>query len=505
MVKILCSWVTIAIVCLTCFSATAADVITLRAEQAVAQYPEIKMYIDALDNSGIPVDALASGQLSATVGQERADVKEIKRFDLSGEGIGYVFLVDISRSISSEQFNKMKAAMSFWVDKMRDTDRSAIISFGEKVTTVQDYTVDKNALKNGIKTLTISDNKTQLHQGIAKAIEMSHRIDITLPSRRVIVMLTDGEDDFPGGMTRDEVLAAMKEDRIPLYAIGFLHQGKRGEADLKTLGEFARMSGGEFFDGKGAELGKLYESIQQKILKSFLVKLDASKATADGNLYRLQLTFNNAGKSMTDGLDIRILSPARKMPEKITPEPWYKKWYKKIPIWGYVAAGFFLVLIVALYIRSRHKKAARLIAEEEERKRLVAEQEATQKKAEADARAAEEKRKIDEQLTVKKAAPPGIKIKFSVMGNSGDQRDYGISLSGRSFIGRSSECDLAIRDDEEISKRHCELIIEDGYVMISDLNSTNGTFVNGVPVKTRHRLKNGDVILLGRTELRITF
>lgn len=503
MVKILRIWVIIAAVCLTCSSAIAADVVTLRAGQAVARHPEIKVYIDALDQSGIPVDALSSGQLSATVGQIQGAVKEIRRFDQSGEGVGYVFLVDISRSISSGQFDQMKAAINLWVDKMRDIDRSAIISFGEKITTVQDYTADKNALKNGVKTLAMSDNKTQLHQGIAKAIEMSHRIDATLPSRRVIVMLSDGEDDFPGGMTRDEVLAAMKVDRVPVYAIGFSKPGKQGDANLKTLGEFARMSGGEFFDGNGAELGKLFESIQQKILKSFLVKLDATKATADGNSYRLQLTFSSAGKSMTDGLDLRILSPTGTTP----PQPWYKTWHKKISVWGYVAAGCFLVLIIALFVRSRQKKAARLLAEEEERKRLDAEQEATQKKAtvEAAARAEEEKKKLDEQLTVKKAAAPGLKMKLSVLGNSGDQRDYGISLSGRAFIGRSSECDLAIRDDEEISKRHCELTLEGGYVMISDLNSTNGTFVNGVPVKTGHRLKSGDLVLLGRTELRITF
>jgi Mg-chelatase subunit ChlD len=507
MVKILCSWLTIAFVCLTYFPASASDVFTLRAGQAIARHPEIKVYVDAFDDSGEPVETLGAGKLSATVGQIKADIKEVKSFEKSEEGVGYIFLVDISRSISIEQFDQMKAAISLWVDKMRDSDRSAIISFGDKITTVQDYTADKNALKNGIKTLFMSNNNTQLHQGIVRAIEMSHRIDATLPSRRVIVMLSDGEDDFPGGMTRDEVLVKMKEDRVPIYAIGFLQKGKRGQANLKSLGEFARMSGGEFFDSKGVELGKLYESIQKKILKSFLVKLDASKAIADGKSYRLQLTFNSAGKSMTDGLDIRILSPTGKMPEKTPPQPWYAAKYMKIPIWGYIAAaGILLILIIALFMRSRRKKA-RLIAEEKERERLVAEQEAAHKKAEAEAaaRAAEEKRKIDEQLTVKKAAAPGIRIKFSVLGSSGDQREYGISLSGRAFIGRSSECDLAIMDDEEISKQHCELILEGGYVMISDLNSTNGTLVNGVPVKIRHRLKNGDLILLGRTELRITF
>ncbi|HOD28278.1 MAG TPA: VWA domain-containing protein [Syntrophales bacterium] len=507
MVKILQNWLTVAALCLIYSSVSAADVITFRARQAVARHPEIKVYIDALGPSGLPVDAPSAGQLFATVGQIQADIKDIKRFDQLGEGVGYVFLVDISRSLSSGQFDQMKAAINLWVEKMRDTDRMAIISFGEKVTTVQDYTGDKNALKNGVKALAMSDNKTQLHQGIAKAIETSHRIDTTLPSRRVIVMLSDGEDDFPGGMTRDEVLAKMTEDRVPVYVIGFLQRGVGKDENLKALGEFARTSGGEFFDGNRAVLGKLYESIQQKILKSFLVKLDATKAIADGKSYRLQLTLSSSGKIMTDGLDLRIFPHTGTTPEKTLPQPWYNAWHKKISVWGYAAAGCFLVLVIALFIKSRQKKAARLRAEEEEHKREVAEQEAAQKKAaaEAAARVEEEKKKIDDQLTVRKSQAPGLKMKLSVLGNSADRRDYGIILSNQAFIGRSSECDLSIRDDEEISKRHCKLTIEGGYVMISDLNSTNGTFVNGVPIKSDYRLKSGDLVLLGRTEMRITF
>ena len=96
-------------------------------------------------------------------------------------------------------------------------------------------------------------------------------------------------------------------------------------------------------------------------------------------------------------------------------------------------------------------------------------------------------------------------MKFSLLGSSGDQRDYGISISTRGTIGRSADCDLTITDDEEISKRHCELAVEGGYVLISDLNSTNGTFVNGVPIKSGHRLKSGDIVMVGRTEMRIVF
>lgn len=487
--------------------AFAAEVSIFRTGQAVAKHPGISVYVDALDQAGTPVEALQQAQITATLSQVKAEVKEIKSFEQSGEGIGYLFLVDVSRSLTTAQFDQMKGAINLWIDKMREKDRALIVSFGEKVTIAQDYTADKNALKNAVKTLAASDNKTQLHQGIAKGVELGRRVDATLPVRRVIVTLSDGEDDFPGGMTRDEVLGSMKEDRIPLYAIGFSKKGEKGDSNLKKLGEFARISGGEFFEGNGADLAKLYESIQQKILKSFLIKLDVSKAPADGKTSRLQLTLTSNGKTITDGLDIRVMA---------VPLP--PRWYEKIPKWGYAVAGVVSLLILVLIVVLISKKRARTAEEKQKteadrKKREKAEQvDAIRQAADEGAkRALEEKKKQEQQerekesLTVKKAGLPGLKMKFSLLGSSGDKRDYGISISTRGTIGRSTDCDLTITDDEEISKRHCELAMEGGYVLISDLNSTNGTFVNGVPIKSGHRLKSGDIVMVGRTEMRIVF
>lgn len=483
---------------------SAADIATFRVGQAVARHPEIVVYVDALDQAGAPVDTLQQGQLTATLGQSQVIVKEVKRFDQSGEGIGYIFLIDVSRSLTTAQFDQMKIAINLWVDKMRGNDRAAVFSFGEKISLVQDFTADKNALKNALKTLTVSDNKTQLHQAIVNAMEQGRRTDAALPARRALVILSDGEDDFPGGMTREEVMTAMKEDRIPLYAIGFSQRGQKGDANLKKLGEFARMSGGEFYEGTSADLTKLYDSIQQKILRSFLVKLDAEKAPADGKSYRLQVTLTSGGKSMTDGLDLRVMSRAATLPPP---------WYRKIPVWGYAAAGGVILLIILLLVRSSLKRRTlraeeRNQAEQSRRQQEKDEQEAAIKRAAEEAARqalAAKQKQDDDSRTVKHPEPPGIKIKLTVTGGAAGLRDYGVSLSGRAIIGRSVECDVTIPGDEEISKRHCELTLAGEYVLLSDLNSTNGTAVNGVPIRSGHRLKSGDLILVGRTELRITF
>jgi signal transduction histidine kinase/pSer/pThr/pTyr-binding forkhead associated (FHA) protein len=67
------------------------------------------------------------------------------------------------------------------------------------------------------------------------------------------------------------------------------------------------------------------------------------------------------------------------------------------------------------------------------------------------------------------------------------------------LIGRSSE---AIQfDDNAISRRHAELTPDDGLWYIRDLDSQNGTYVNGTRIRERTRLRAGDQIRVGQTLL----
>jgi hypothetical protein len=66
-------------------------------------------------------------------------------------------------------------------------------------------------------------------------------------------------------------------------------------------------------------------------------------------------------------------------------------------------------------------------------------------------------------------------------------------------IGRSRECDVRV-SDANVSRRHAEVVHEDGAYWLVDLGSTNGTELNGKRVD-RTRLSDGDRITLGSTEL----
>jgi two-component system cell cycle response regulator len=64
-------------------------------------------------------------------------------------------------------------------------------------------------------------------------------------------------------------------------------------------------------------------------------------------------------------------------------------------------------------------------------------------------------------------------------------------------IGRSSKCDIQI-DQESISRNHTKIVNTGKSILIRDLGSTNGTYVNDEPID-EYVMRDGDLIKIGRT------
>jgi hypothetical protein len=76
-----------------------------------------------------------------------------------------------------------------------------------------------------------------------------------------------------------------------------------------------------------------------------------------------------------------------------------------------------------------------------------------------------------------------------------------VPLDHYTTIGRRDDNSLVL-DDAYVSGTHAEIMFDQGAWWVVDLGSTNGTFVNGRPVRARIRLANGDVVQFGRMTLR---
>ncbi|MCW8139717.1 MAG: FHA domain-containing protein [Planctomycetota bacterium] len=91
-----------------------------------------------------------------------------------------------------------------------------------------------------------------------------------------------------------------------------------------------------------------------------------------------------------------------------------------------------------------------------------------------------------------------IKLTLILSGRTLDRFEFDDDFA-RLRVGRSEDCEVRI-DNLGVSRHHCEIVRQEGYVVLRDLQSNNGTFVNGGKVEV-HNLNDGDVITLGKYSL----
>jgi hypothetical protein len=81
-------------------------------------------------------------------------------------------------------------------------------------------------------------------------------------------------------------------------------------------------------------------------------------------------------------------------------------------------------------------------------------------------------------------------------------REWELSEGGRWRLGRGSDCDVQIAGDDAISRLHAEIAVRAGECRIRDLDSCNGTLLNGRPIE-QAQLRRGDVLVFGETTVRV--
>ena len=96
------------------------------------------------------------------------------------------------------------------------------------------------------------------------------------------------------------------------------------------------------------------------------------------------------------------------------------------------------------------------------------------------------------------AASPGRLVRMN-----GPHQDRRLELPGPiCILGRDPSASVRL-EEESVSKQHARLTFTDGTFSIEDLESSNGTFVNGRRVHQRSDLRPGDLIRLGAVILKL--
>ncbi len=269
---------------------------------------EVRVYADLEGTVGEAAEpTLGVEDVAATLGQEVALVRGVRPFTDSQEGVGYVFLVDVSASLNDELFAQIRSALDDWVSRLRPQDRAAIVAFGSQSRVVVDWTDDLALLREALDRLEPTDRDTLLYQAIFDALDLGERRDEGLPGRRVVVVLSDGRDEG-SGQALDDVLDELRRRPLPIYAIGFSQlQGAQRVTYLDVLRRLATNSGGAFFEADRTQLAEAYERIAEAVNRVWVIDLECPQCIPDGRALRLQLSIRSGNRVLSKGTDVRLL------------------------------------------------------------------------------------------------------------------------------------------------------------------------------------------------------
>lgn len=88
-----------------------------------------------------------------------------------------------------------------------------------------------------------------------------------------------------------------------------------------------------------------------------------------------------------------------------------------------------------------------------------------------------------------------VKLTLTLSGRTLERFDFPDDQE-RIRVGRSEDCEITI-DNLGVSRYHAEILVKEGFFILRDLRSNNGTFVNGRRVDS-HNLNSGDEISIGK-------
>ena len=96
-----------------------------------------------------------------------------------------------------------------------------------------------------------------------------------------------------------------------------------------------------------------------------------------------------------------------------------------------------------------------------------------------------------------------MQVKLKVLAGKNTGKELAVPVK-RFLIGRGDDCHMRPKS-EAISRNHCAILVneDEGEVIIRDLNSRNGTFLNGERLAADQSLESGDHLQIGRLEFEV--
>ena len=507
----------------------AAEGESIRITYAGANLPEIVVNAQT-DNMDIDCQDVTLNFDGKTVNASSAE-----KYDKSKHSRRVFFLLDLSTSMKAQYFTSAKECIADFADNMGENTTVYLITFGKDVSCVLDGSNDAGEIKSVLSTLSNNQGGTKFFAAIKQAMDISDTCPMA--DMEYAVVFSDGEDFQTGDTTQKEVEDKIGKSAMPIYAMR-ADTGKVSASDIGIFRSLVAESHGkmysystenavEVFNDLNSEtasktditapeiisepvISKKDNTITFEISEDIINSANVSPTKDDFSLYTKKgknVEISDVIYEKTDNGYLLTVCPKKKIVKceyrlickditdnSIEKNPLPQTYVFKSNVgisvfsafirnywYAFIIALTVILLIVIMLVMMKRRNVKSI-------KELF---------INSDKNDIEIKHFVNDKTE-------GRPLRLTVISANNVAKTIDMSIKGSAVFGRANICDVVF-DDMKMSRQHFCIGEENGHFVLNDLETTNGTYLNGVMVKAPQLLKNGDKIFAGLSTITIEF
>lgn len=505
---------------------------------------EVVIYLDGIQGELADVTVQAGTMACESLAQSRLSE--------TGQPVKTLIMLDNSKSVQKASRKHITKLLKEIIAGRMDNEQVAIAVFNKGLKYLADYTSDEAVLSKALDEITYQKTNTYLTDVLYELLAEKYVQNEENLFYRIIV-ISDGVDNKEFGYTKDELEDLLKEHPVPIYTVGLENAKKSNQEQLKNMFALSRLTGADNFLLN-------HTQVLPKVIKSLSEDRDIIRLAAgvpdelrDGSRKTVKITYAS-GKSVSKEIvmpqqlkaaedkdadrEADRTEDAKNGESALSDVEMEENGETGIMGMPVIILILAVVLVLAAVIVVIVKKRPILNSKREQnyysrqgsitgqkqgkvmsqKQSCIADriQESIADPYQSNITAQEqnimdsqkteqmsddtETEDSDTEIDQEENAQTSSYITLTDM--NVPSISFRVSISDSVTIGRMGECGIVIDYDKSVSSRHCQIAVQNGRFYITDLNSSNGTFIDGKKVQSKVEVVSGNLLKIGRLTFR---
>jgi Ca-activated chloride channel family protein len=265
----------------TCFAQSQDDQTTFKSEVNL-----VSVYVTVVNQAGAPVGGLTKDNFAIT---EDGVPQKIAVFSKESElPLSIAVAIDTSLSTRKDIHLELQSARHFIHDILRPQDSVALYQFDAYVDRVQDFTNNLHKVDDAIGSIRVGSATAMFDAIYLSARDLSKR-----QGRKVLVVITDGDDTYSKVEYSDALRSAQQSEAIvyPIIIMPIAADAGRNTGGEHALIQIAKDTGGKYYYAQSiAQLDEAFKQVSDELRTQYLLGYYPKKRVASSDFRKIDVT-----------------------------------------------------------------------------------------------------------------------------------------------------------------------------------------------------------------------